>query len=832
MTIETRIKFQDIVENQLPRFVREDFPLLSDFLKSFYVSQEIPGGPYDLIQNLDRYVKVDELFDLKDSTILNGDLNMSAVSIKTGAEGNFTVGFPENNGLIRIDDEIITYDYKTDSTFEGCTRGFSGITSCIGTNAPDKLVFSPSVAGIHTSGSPIQNLNIVFLQEFFKKVKTQFAPGFTDRAFAPNIDQRNFIFNSESFYTSKGTDNAFEILFKALYSANVEVIHPDRYLFRPSNADYKITKDFIVETISGDPKELVNLTINQKATGARGTVTRVVTILYDKGQYHEISIDSGFSRDISVKGTIFNEFDVNPKTKITNEISIGTTTLDVDSTLGFPDTGKLIMLDVDDQPVSLAYTGKTVNQFFDITGINNTFPAGTDARIDDYSYAYVGINTTDQIQVRIGAALQDIEFKEPNFSYEPGDVIRLQSIGVQSQLEKAVNFIGNIKTKWELKNITLLDEDQRTYQFTTWDTQYLRAGHTFIMKSRDPIPVVSTGSVTQITSPYTFEVILSNNISLTKIWDLENQILKGDSSKYPHINNYITNVLNTYVRTRTGDVLVATNSIPSYENKEINPYDRKISYTGRLVSQEEIPLTTTTDHGFYTGDTLYYKAGVTLDVSTTPDGLTFETPIDSRFNNIDDGVYYVRRVDANRIKMSRSKGNLYNDIYVEFTGDVEDNLFIYYEFKDKIFDAQKTVRALLPPDKKSGSYITPPGYTGILNNGVEIMNYKSQNSTVYYGDVRSFEVKRGGYNYDVVNPPVLVINYDVGVGATGIVATQGEFERIDILNTGYDYVDDPIVLISGGNAEEDAEAEVRTIAVPHELPFNAGEESKGSRGVD
>ena len=243
MTIETRIKFQDIVENQLPRFVREDFPLLSDFLKSYYVSQEIPGGPYDLIQNLDRYVKVDELFALKDSTILNGDLKMSDVSIKTGAEGNFTVGFPENNGLIRIDDEIITYDYKTDSTFEGCTRGFTGITSYIGTNTPDKLVFSPSVAGIHTSGSPIQNLNIVFLQEFFKKVKTQFAPGFTDRAFAPEIDQRNFIFNSESFYTSKGTDNAFEILFKALYSANVEVIHPDRYLFRPSNADYKITKE-------------------------------------------------------------------------------------------------------------------------------------------------------------------------------------------------------------------------------------------------------------------------------------------------------------------------------------------------------------------------------------------------------------------------------------------------------------------------------------------------------------------------------------------------------------------------------------------------------------
>ena len=32
MTIETKIKFQDIVENQVPRFVRDDFPLLPDFL--------------------------------------------------------------------------------------------------------------------------------------------------------------------------------------------------------------------------------------------------------------------------------------------------------------------------------------------------------------------------------------------------------------------------------------------------------------------------------------------------------------------------------------------------------------------------------------------------------------------------------------------------------------------------------------------------------------------------------------------------------------------------------------------------------------------------------
>ena len=107
MTIETKIKFQDIVENQVPRFVRDDFPLLPDFLKSYYVSQEIPGGTYDLIQNLDRYVKVDELYGLKTNTILSEDLTQTASVIKTQAAGNFTVGFPDKNGLIKIDDEII-----------------------------------------------------------------------------------------------------------------------------------------------------------------------------------------------------------------------------------------------------------------------------------------------------------------------------------------------------------------------------------------------------------------------------------------------------------------------------------------------------------------------------------------------------------------------------------------------------------------------------------------------------------------------------------------------------------------------------------------------------
>ena len=52
---ETRIKFSNIVQNQLPSYVREDFPLVSEFLSQYYISQEFKGAPVDLIQNIALY---------------------------------------------------------------------------------------------------------------------------------------------------------------------------------------------------------------------------------------------------------------------------------------------------------------------------------------------------------------------------------------------------------------------------------------------------------------------------------------------------------------------------------------------------------------------------------------------------------------------------------------------------------------------------------------------------------------------------------------------------------------------------------------------------------
>ena len=51
-----RVQFNNIVQNQLPGYVKSDYPLVAEFLKSYYQGQEYEGGPIDLINNIDQYV--------------------------------------------------------------------------------------------------------------------------------------------------------------------------------------------------------------------------------------------------------------------------------------------------------------------------------------------------------------------------------------------------------------------------------------------------------------------------------------------------------------------------------------------------------------------------------------------------------------------------------------------------------------------------------------------------------------------------------------------------------------------------------------------------------
>jgi hypothetical protein len=242
---EKRIQFSNIVRNQLPSYVKEEFPLVSEFLSQYYLAQEFQGSPIDLIQNIDKYIKVDEITSQAESAILSGNIitidDTILVDISLTPTG--TNGFPDSYGLLQIDNEIITYTGKTFNSFTGCIRGFSGISSYISPNQPDQLVFSKSESANHSSGSTITNLSSLFLKEFLLKIKYQLTPGFENRTLDKDLNNSLFIKQSKDFYRSKGTDESFEILFKVLYGDDARIIRPKEYLFRPSDAQFQVTDD-------------------------------------------------------------------------------------------------------------------------------------------------------------------------------------------------------------------------------------------------------------------------------------------------------------------------------------------------------------------------------------------------------------------------------------------------------------------------------------------------------------------------------------------------------------------------------------------------------------
>ena len=42
---EKRVQFNNVVQNQLPQYVRNEFPLIEEFLKQYYIAQEFDGAP-------------------------------------------------------------------------------------------------------------------------------------------------------------------------------------------------------------------------------------------------------------------------------------------------------------------------------------------------------------------------------------------------------------------------------------------------------------------------------------------------------------------------------------------------------------------------------------------------------------------------------------------------------------------------------------------------------------------------------------------------------------------------------------------------------------------
>ena len=181
--------------------------------------------------------------------------------------------------------------------------------------------------------------------------------------------------------------------------------------------------------------------------------------------------------------------------------------------------------------------------------------------------------------------------------------------------------------------------------------------------------------------------------------------------------------------------------------------------------------------------------------------------------------YYVSRVDSNNIRLANSLPDLVNGDFVDATGNGTFKISVP-DLANKKLDHQKLLKRFsLNPVFDGARRETTPGTTGMLVNGTEISNYKS-GDVIFFGGVESIDVLEGGSQFDVITPPKVSVESLTGAGVSATANVKGQFERIDIIDPGFDYVAPPVIEISGGNGQN-AIARSRLKQVDHFVDFDA-----------
>ena len=825
---ESRIKVQDLIDHQLPSFILDESPNAVEFLKQYYISQEYQGGPIDISDNLDQYLKLDNLKPevIVDSTITSASVTSSDTTISVSS----TKGFPNQYGLLKIDDEIITYTGITTNSFTGCVRGFSGVTDYHQDLNRGELVFSTSTAAEHSNSSSVQNLSSLFLKDFYKKLKYTFTPGLEDIKFVDEIDVGNFIRRAKDFYASKGTDEAIKILFKVIFGETPSIINLEDYLIKPSSANYVRREVAIAEVISGEPSKIVGQTLIKTTDENTTASISAIEPFSRKGKtFHKIEFYIGNTKNSS---SVEGNFEITPNTKLIESVSVGSSILNVDSTLSFSQSGTLVS-----GTNTISYTGKSINQFFGCAGINDTITTASNIRSNDTYFSYEDGDTSKKVELILLGVIQDLVEENEDFKVDENDIIVVKNLG---------NKIKNSNSNWkEIFANSFIYNTSARYQIVNNDTNEL--GSTIdrsSLKIGDQVEILERGSENLIATSnpvYISGITDDNSLELenalradnttpfledSKKYDVRRKLNKTKSSGSDFEgSSVLSDILNVYVD-KDEYAYVASNSLPSEEKNNIVDYRLDIETSIKKVSIAStfnIPEFSESNDiynfiefnpsiPFLTGDKIYYL------------------PQDEPLVGLQTGNYYVKVTSTNQFKLYTTPSLLDSDSNVTFqvpnSGIGTHTFTLDYQIKTDL-GIQKLLRKFpLEKNIENGSgTLTTPGTTGMLINGVEINNYKSKD-VIYYGPIEDVNILSGGEDFDVVNPPLGEVSTGAGITAKIQPVIRGGFEKVYVDSQDYNIGEITSINISGGNGSG-AVIEPVIIEKPREVLFNADEFSSG-----
>jgi hypothetical protein len=790
-----KVKIQSIIESQIPEFLNADYPLFKEFLQQYYVSQEYQTGSVDLSKNLNKYKSID---NFNNETFYSSQyppvLTSDVLAFDDTINVSHTIGFPDSYGLFKIDDEIITYTGKTINSFTGCIRGFSGIDNLDKTGNTQFLEFLSTQAETHFANTEITNLNLIFFQKLFNKFKSQFLPGFENRQLYPKLNLETLLSRAKDFYISKGTDISFQILFSVLFGEQIQIIKPKDYTLKPSTNNYFLTKNILVEKISGGNIENIKgKNIFQSIAGVGTASASVYNVEYrptGKKDFYEISLDST---------SLIYDFNITKKTNVLENVSIGSSSIFVDSTVGFGNSGTFFVFPSNySGSLELSYTDKNINQFIGVTGITNNLSFGDKIVENNFLYSYLDDGSI--IQMRLLNVINNVDYSKTS-RIRVGDKISLSEFGVNlSDKIQTNSWIYNIPTKHEIQSITEPFGSNSLVTITLKDNVKFVFGEKIYLinsNNQDDIPLLV--QVEKIISTNTIQIQTTSNISgkniVSKIINKTN-LLNG---VFPEIKNLEAGVQNTYSDYYFNNFYVASSGIPNYGISSNINVVKLLS-----LSADGYTIRTQTRHQFLTGERVYFHS------------------TNQSQNYLKSGKYFVRKINDIEINLSFNQSDLFSGVYIDFSkynklsfssneflikdGFYDKNLYGQNKGGIKKLKHQKLFKKFnISKTDKLNSFDTDKstkGYpVGLLINGVEIYPPTVLNESIFYGNLININVQRKGNGYDIINGPKISITDPAGTGidAKGIANVTGSVKEVKIISPGIGYKQKPKITIEGGN---------------------------------
>lgn len=795
-----RVKIQSFIESQIPEFLNSESPLFKEFLEQYYISQEYQTGVVDLSSNLQKYKSIDN-FNTETFYSLIGicTLTSDLASFEDTLYVNHTKGFPQQYGLLKIDDEIITYTGITTNSFTGCVRGFCGIEQ--NTNN-ESFKFSSTDSSDHTKGSQVNNLNILFFQKLFKKFKTQFLPGFEDRSFANGVNLQTILSRAKDFYISKGTDISFKILFSVLFNESVSVIKPQDYIISSSSNDYLVTKNILVEQILRDAnlkvsdsilrKELKGKIIFQTTSSNKTASASIYNVEYrpvnsNDFVYNSIGVGQTTQKNYTIKDfyeialdstSFILDFKSTKKTKVLENTSKNSNSILVDSTIGFKKSGTLLIKPKNlSNPIILSYTDKTINEFLNVTGLTIDLDYGAEIFEEEFLYSY--LNNGSKVEFRLINIIDNIDYEKTS-NLRVNDKIQLSSFGIDlnDKLEFN-NWIYNIPTTHDIKSI----DKTRIYFYETLN---------FLIGDKIVLFNPNSPNISEV--KVEIEGFGFNRFGyFVDVKDTEEDISKkikvkrvvhkasNNNNYFSNISVFPTGVQNSYVDYNNENFYIASSGLPNYD---IYATDRKIFVSAGIgVSVLNCP-----NHKFITGEKIFYNPN-------------------SKNIGIETSAYFVTKVDEDNIKLSYSNSDVFfksRESYVYTKSSISGDYIVKFDFQNKTLNHQKLFKKFnltkkLNKFSTKNDKSTIDKATGILINGVEVFSPTLYDENIYYGKVDSVKIVSEGNGYDVINFSGLGVTDSSGHNAELKAHLTGSLSEVKILRPGIGYSRKPKITLSGGN---------------------------------